>query len=55
VHVTPLLLGSGSPLFGALNPPVTLRRSRVEVTSAATQLWFRVTCWTCRYGTPISQ
>jgi dihydrofolate reductase len=43
VHVSPLLLGRGTPLFGALDSSVTLRRSRVEVTPAATHLWFRVT------------
>jgi dihydrofolate reductase len=43
VHVNPLLLGGGTPLFGALSSALTLERTRVAATPAATHLWFRVT------------
>lgn len=42
VHVVPVLLGGGTPLFGALDSPTTLERTRVVVTPAATHLAFRV-------------
>jgi len=42
VHVIPVLLGGGTPLFGALDSPTTLERTRVVVTPAATHLAFRV-------------
>lgn len=42
LHVNPVLLGAGTPLFGALDSAVHLERSRVSVTPAATHLYFRV-------------
>ncbi len=42
VHVVPVLLGAGTPLFGGLDAAVTLERIRVVVTPAATHLGFRV-------------
>lgn len=42
VHVNALLLGGGTPLFGALGSAVQLERTRVSVTPAATHLFFRV-------------
>ncbi len=42
VHVIPVLLGSGTPLFGSLDSAITLERTRVLVTPAATHLVFRV-------------
>jgi dihydrofolate reductase len=42
VHVIPVLLGGGTPLFGSLDSAITLDRSRVAVTPAATHLFFRV-------------
>ena len=43
VHVVPVLLGGGTPLFGSLTDAFGLERTRVVVTPAATHLWFRVT------------
>jgi dihydrofolate reductase len=43
VHVIPVLLGGGTPLFGQLDAAITLDRTRVLVTPAATHLVFRVT------------
>jgi dihydrofolate reductase len=43
VHVVPVLIGGGTPLFGSLDSAVTLERTRVVVTPAATHLMFRVT------------
>ncbi|MFF1633854.1 dihydrofolate reductase family protein [Leifsonia sp. NPDC058248] len=43
VHVVPVLLGGGTPLFGSLTDAIGLERTRVAVTPAATHLWFRVT------------
>jgi dihydrofolate reductase len=43
VHVVPVLLGGGTPLFGTLTDAIGLERTRVTVTPAATHLWFRVT------------
>jgi dihydrofolate reductase len=43
VHVIPVLIGGGTPLFGSLDSAVTLERTRVVVTPAATHLMFRVT------------
>lgn len=42
VHVIPVLLGGGTPLFGALDSAITLDRGKVVVTPAATHLVFRV-------------
>ena len=42
VHVIPVLLGGGTPLFGTLDSAITLDRTRVLVTPAATHLFFRV-------------
>ncbi len=42
VHVIPVLLGGGTPLFGTLDSAITLDRSRVVATPAATHLFFRV-------------
>jgi dihydrofolate reductase len=43
VHVVPVLVGGGTPLFGALGSPVALERTQVMVTPAATHLRFKVT------------
>jgi dihydrofolate reductase len=42
VHVIPVLLGGGTPLFGSLDSAIGLERTRVQVTPAATHLTFRV-------------
>jgi dihydrofolate reductase len=42
VHVIPVLLGGGTSLFGRLGSAITLERTRVLVTPAATHLVFRV-------------
>jgi len=42
VHVVPVLVGGGTPLFGALDASVTLERTDVQATPAATHLSFRV-------------
>jgi dihydrofolate reductase len=42
VHVVPVLLGGGTALFGSLTPAVSLERTSVRVTPAATHLGFRV-------------
>lgn len=42
VHVIPVLLGAGTPLFGALASPVTLERDQAVITPAATHIGFRV-------------
>jgi dihydrofolate reductase len=42
VHVIPVLLGGGTPLFGHLDSPVTLERTNDLVTPAATHIGFRV-------------
>jgi hypothetical protein len=42
VHVIPVLLGGGTPLFASLDSAIGLERSRVLVTPAATHLEFRV-------------
>ncbi len=42
VHVIPVLLGGGTPLFGRLDSAISLERTRVVVTPAATHLIFRV-------------
>ncbi len=42
VHVIPVLLGGGTPLFGTQDSAITLERTQVLVTPAATHLRFRV-------------
>jgi dihydrofolate reductase len=42
VHVIPVLLGGGTPLFASLDSAITLERTDVQVTPAATHLAFRV-------------
>jgi dihydrofolate reductase len=42
VHVIPVLLGGGTPLFGRLDSAISLERTRVLATPAATHLVFRV-------------
>jgi dihydrofolate reductase len=42
VHLIPLLVGGGTPLFGSLDSAITLERTRVVATPAATHLTFRV-------------
>lgn len=42
VHVVPVLLGGGTPLFGTLDSSITLERTQALVTPAATHLGFRV-------------
>jgi dihydrofolate reductase len=42
VHLIPVLLGGGTPLFGTLDSAVVLERTQVQVTPAATHLVFRV-------------
>lgn len=42
VHVIPVLLGGGTPLFGRLDSSITLERTQALVTRAATHIGFRV-------------
>lgn len=42
VHVVPVLLGGGTPLFSTLDSAITLERVDVQVTPAATHMTFRV-------------
>jgi dihydrofolate reductase len=42
VHVIPVLLGGGTPLFGSLDSSITLERTDAFVTPAATHVSFRV-------------
>jgi dihydrofolate reductase len=42
VHVIPVLLGGGTPLFSTLDSAITLERTNAQVTPAATHLGFRV-------------
>jgi dihydrofolate reductase len=42
VHVIPVLLGGGTPLFGALDSSITLERTQAVVTPAATHIGFRI-------------
>jgi dihydrofolate reductase len=42
VHVIPVLVGGGTPLFGALDSAIKLERTHVVATPAATHLRFRV-------------
>ncbi len=42
VHVIPVLLGGGAPLFATLDSAISLERTQVLVTPAATHLGFRV-------------
>ena len=42
VHVIPVLLGGGTPLFGTLDSSITLERTQAQATPAATHIGFRV-------------
>jgi dihydrofolate reductase len=42
VHVIPVLLGGGTPLFSTLESAISLERTQARVTPAATHLGFRV-------------
>ena len=42
VHVIPVLLGGGTLLFAALDSTISLERTQVVATPAATHLGFRV-------------
>ena len=42
VHVIPVLLGGGTPLFSTLDSSINLERTQALVTPAATHLGFRV-------------
>ena len=42
VHVVPVLVGGGTPLFGTLDSSITLERTHALATPAATHLRFRV-------------
>jgi dihydrofolate reductase len=42
VHVIPVLLGGGTPLFGALDSAIALERTQALATPAATHISFRV-------------
>jgi dihydrofolate reductase len=42
LHVIPILLGGGTPLFATLDSAISLERTEVLVTPAATHLGFRV-------------
>jgi dihydrofolate reductase len=42
VHLIPVLLGGGTPLFGPLDSSITLERTNALVTPAATHIMFRV-------------
>lgn len=42
LHVVAVLLGGGTPLFGALDTAIDLERFDVQVTPAATHLPYRV-------------
>jgi dihydrofolate reductase len=42
VHVIPVLLGAGTPLFGTLASAITLERTDALITPAATHMGFRV-------------
>lgn len=43
VHVIPVLVGGGTPLFGVLDSSITLERTQARATPAATHIAFRVT------------
>jgi len=42
LHVMPVLLGGGTPLFGALDTAIALERIGAQLTTAATHLQYRV-------------
>ena len=42
MHVVPVLLGGGTPLFSTLASAIRLERTNLQVTPAATHLGFRV-------------
>jgi dihydrofolate reductase len=42
VHIVPVLLGAGTPLFGTLPAAITLERTDALITPAATHIGFRV-------------
>ena len=51
VHLIPVLLGGGTPLFGRLDAAIVLERAQVRVTPAATHLVFRVLRSTATHAT----
>jgi dihydrofolate reductase len=42
VHIVPVLLGGGTPLFGTLDSSINLERTEAQVTPAATHIAFRI-------------
>ncbi len=42
LHVIPVLIGGGTPLFGTLDSSINLERTEVQVTPAATHIAYRV-------------
>ncbi len=42
MHVIPVLLGGGTPQFATLDSAISLERTQVVATQAATHLGFRV-------------
>jgi dihydrofolate reductase len=42
VHIVPVLVGGGTPLFGALDSSIALERTTARVTPAATHIAYRV-------------
>jgi dihydrofolate reductase len=42
VHIVPVLIGAGTPLFGTLASPISLERTQAVITPAATHIGFRV-------------
>jgi len=50
VHVIPVLLGGGTPLFATLDSAIRLERTRALATPAATHLEFRVSAVAPRHA-----
>lgn len=42
LHIMPILLGGGNPLFGSLSSAIRLERTRAEATPTATHLQYRI-------------